>query len=663
MIHFPVFHHLCVKDYLLFPGSEQSRGLNVTFEKGPTLIAGVNGLGKSTLIAIMLRAVTGPFDIPKSAQDGDLGEVEPSPSAIIPQLVFAPRVADGAENAIARLEMSFAGRRMRIERKLADLSLVNCQLGDGEEEITDEEGYQASLSTLMGVGSFFDALLIFRYVIFFLEERRALVWGKTAQREILRALFVEPEMAAELSGLRYAMMSADSSFRNLRSVLNKRIKENRREIERVTSVSDVRARLAVLGAELTAGQTEESELQESVAREEAARLDARLRGAKAALDRDSALRELERAKVQSLRGSFTELEESGLYVLSRLLSHDQCLVCDTQKAGLGKFVEKRLGAGCCPVCGSEKKVAPTEDVVNLTVKRIKELQYQIRLGEEQVRASDHEVRRADAARQMKLERLSATTNRKLDLGEEIRRLRARLPKEERSASDLDERNRELQCLIDEEQARYKVCRAAFETAQKDSEQAVAATHKEVAKAFENFARHFLKEKCRIAFQPVRVRIGQSGSDFEIRLFQLSMTGGAVAGETPRAEPDQVSMSQREFLDLAFRMALMTVASEQQGAATLVVDTPESSLDFLFAERAGNQLASFAKFGGTIGNRVIITSNLTNAEMIPAFLKARPKRATAASHVVDLLELAASSAAVREDRAKYTEFLANLIKKS
>ena len=395
MINFPVFQHLSITEYLLFPGSSKSKTVQFDFKKGPTLIAGVNGIGKSTLIAIMLRTVTGPFDLPKSAQDGDLAEVEPKPAPIAPRLVFAPRVADSAEHATARLEVMFAGEKLTVERKLSDLSLVQCVASNGKKQITTENSYQKEISKLMGVGNFFDALLILRYVVFFLEERRALVWGKTAQREILRALFVDPKMASKLSKLRYDMMSADSSFRNLRSVLNKRIRENRREIERITSVSDVRARLAILNAELNTLQVEEEKLQELVAIEEAARLEAQLRGAKAALDRDSALRELERAKVQLLRGSFKETQESGVYVFSRLLSDNHCLVCDTQKAGLGKFVEQRIEGYCCPVCGSPREYPCAGEVVNLTKEKIKELQRKVQLGEEQVRASDQEMRRAE----------------------------------------------------------------------------------------------------------------------------------------------------------------------------------------------------------------------------------------------------------------------------
>lgn len=662
MINFPVFHRLRVRGYLLYPGTTSDDGLDIEFRRGPTLIAGVNGLGKSTLIAILLRTLTGPFDIPKAAQDGDLGEVRPSPVKIAANNLFPPRVSDGARDATASMEVSFGDRRVIVERKLADLSL-NMFAEEGVDESKGSEAeYQNSVVDLMGVGSFFDALLILRYVVFLMEDRKALVWGKTSQREILRTLFVEPGTASALSDLRHKMMSADSAFRNLRNVMRKRINENKVAMRNVTGVSNVQAQLSVRQAELEAIRQEEDGLERAVAQEEAARLDARLRGAKAALDRDAALRELERAKIRVLQHEFTELEESGLYVLSRLISDDQCLVCDTHRPGLGLPISERIEARKCPICGSPQKPKDTEEIADLSSQRITNLQNRIRRGEEQVRASASEIYRADHLRNELLEQLAGTTENKLRIGRNIRRLNSRLPSDERSLTELEKRNNELQALIDEEEREYKRHRAVFERALEKSEEAVAKSHLDVARAFEEYAGEFLKERCRIAFQPVKIAIGQSGPDFEISLFQLSMSGAAIGGETPRNDPEQVSMSQREFLDLAFRMALMTVAS-QDGAGTIVVDAPESSLDFRFAERAGNQLARFARAGGKIGNRVVVTNNLANAEIIPAFLGGRPQGETAQARVVNLLELAAPSVAVQDDGEAYADFLELQIKNS
>lgn len=663
MINFPIFHHLKGQGYLLFPGRNGTPGIDVTFGKGPTLIAGVNGLGKSTFITILLRILTGPFDISPAAQDGDLTEAESKPTNLRrPRDIFPPRVADGAESAVAHLEVGFGSARIEISRRLNDLELISCRCRGEDVQIEDEKSYQSLVIRLMGVGNFFDFLLILRYVVFFMEDRRALVWGKTAQREILRALFVAPAAATKLSFLRSDMVSADSAYRNARNQLRRQIYRNNQEIHRVSKVSNVRGELTVRIAHLDALRNREAGLEISIADEDEARLKARLRGAKGALNLDSAVRELERAKVHLLRSEFDALEESGIYVLARLMSDDECLMCSTQLAGLGDAMSKRLENGNCPLCNTPRDKDSRNDIVKLTPKRIEELQAQIQLSELQVRKAADEIERANQARAIMLEELSETSIERIRANQSIISLREQLPTEDREVTELEEQNKALEEVIENERKIYEKARAKYQTGLTKSEAEVARDQKKVANAFSNFAAEFLKEQCHIAFQPVSIQIGQTGSRFEIGLYQLSMTGAALAGATQRSGPDEVSMSQREFLDLAFRMALMTVASGNK-AATLLVDAPESSLDFLFAKRAGNQLAKFAMAGGKTGNRVIVTSNLGNEDLIPALLKGRPAKTKAASRVINLLEIAEPNEALKDDYEAYSKFIKKQIRRS
>jgi hypothetical protein len=79
--------------------------------------------------------------------------------------------------------------------------------------------------------------------------------------------------------------------------------------------------------------------------------------------------------------------------------------------------------------------------------------------------------------------------------------------------------------------------------------------------------------------------------------------------------NDVSESQREFIDLAFRMALMEV-SAHHGDAMLVLETPEANLDTVFITRAGQFFGRFAR-DGEGGNRLLASCNLNQTRMIPA----------------------------------------------
>jgi hypothetical protein len=107
------------------------------------------------------------------------------------------------------------------------------------------------------------------------------------------------------------------------------------------------------------------------------------------------------------------------------------------------------------------------------------------------------------------------------------------------------------------------------------------------------------------------------------------------------------------------MALISVAAQGR-ASTLVVDAPEAALDFLFAERAGQQLAAFA--AAHPDNRVIVTSYLPSAHLLMTFLSKARSEAERRSRIVDLIKDAAPNAAVRADRRRYETFLNAIIKK-
>ncbi|MBV1772173.1 MAG: AAA family ATPase [Pseudodesulfovibrio sp.] len=95
MINFPVFEKLTVQDYGLYPG-KSGEGLCIIFKPGLTLILGANGLGKTTLINIMFRLLTGAYDISALTKSGSLGNAKLKATQLsrADKLSFSKRVAD-----------------------------------------------------------------------------------------------------------------------------------------------------------------------------------------------------------------------------------------------------------------------------------------------------------------------------------------------------------------------------------------------------------------------------------------------------------------------------------------------------------------------------------------------------------------------------------------
>ena len=146
-----------VDNYGLFPGKPQGSGIEWSFKPGLSLIAGINGIGKTTLLMMILRSFTGPYDLSGDGVPVTLNVVLPeTPVKLAPRNVsyFAQRVADGAKTAEATLLVEFGRSNLKISRRLCDLFLERCYLNDEIVELpvnkmAREKKFQSILVDLM----------------------------------------------------------------------------------------------------------------------------------------------------------------------------------------------------------------------------------------------------------------------------------------------------------------------------------------------------------------------------------------------------------------------------------------------------------------------------------------------------------------------------------
>lgn len=127
MLQLPTFTFLSIEGYGLFPGKISGKGLAWEFEKGVCLVAGINGLGKTTLITMLLRSFTGPYDLTGDGIPPKLESIVPEFPIILNQrerMFFAQRVADHAKDATVTLRVSFGKHVIQISKLLCVLSTV-----------------------------------------------------------------------------------------------------------------------------------------------------------------------------------------------------------------------------------------------------------------------------------------------------------------------------------------------------------------------------------------------------------------------------------------------------------------------------------------------------------------------------------------------------------
>jgi hypothetical protein len=660
MISFPVFEQLNVSGFGLYPGTSRNRGLNVHFQPGLTLVLGANGLGKTTLITIMYRLLAGPYDIPALVGGGELGNasLEPKPLTSGARGLFAARVTDGAQNATARLQLRIGNTPVTVERRLRDLALTDLLI-NGKPARLDEVGvFQSEVSRLVGVWSFGDWILLLRHMVFYFEDRRALVWDSSAQRQLLRFLLLPPDTARKWTQDEREILELDSRMRNLRFAAYREEQALIVVETKTRTAAQVRKELETLERLQSADLATRENLDNEFVEIDTRRQRARLRHLRAQQERESRYRALERAKLLAVEARFPQKSETARYILQQLFAEAECLVCGKHVPKAAKAIEQRIAANLCVVCGSDlsEPSAPAPPV-SLADRRVTRAQHSLEAIEPEVAEAAEEL----AAIEKEFSQ-STSQLEELDLRISERTLRVdalikRLPPGE---AEIHKQRAELASMRSRVEALTRELlrkRDLFSAFVDDQNRSMVKRSAQIMTAFSQFASGFLLETVQLVWSPQSARVGQTGDPIQFPGFELDMSGTNFPSPVRRSGPDHVSESQREFIDLAFRMALMEVASST-GLGSLVIDAPESSLDAVFVTRAADVLARFARPKG--GNRLTITSNLVEGHLIPELLKRAAPSGNRMSRIVDLFKIAEPTAAIRELGKEYREIMRSLM---
>src|SRR5437764_972764 len=92
----------------------------------------------------------------------------------------------------------------------------------------------------LGKTTLITMLLLLHYVTFYFEDRRALVWDPTAQRQILRMLFLPARDSGRWADLEADVLQRDSNMRNLQASLTMAEREMLRSEKAVSASPEVR---------------------------------------------------------------------------------------------------------------------------------------------------------------------------------------------------------------------------------------------------------------------------------------------------------------------------------------------------------------------------------------------------------------------------------------
>jgi DNA repair exonuclease SbcCD ATPase subunit len=598
VLRLPVPERIRLHRFSLF---EKTSTLDLTFEPGVFCLAGANGLGKSTFVIALNYAITGVVAEPGREFRG----VEDYYKKVraYSESFFRGRITpDDLEAAYVELTLRVGQHRYRLRRGMLDpLELREFEVttaASGEVVVAHDPAlepgrrhdlYVKTVVADCGLQSFAQLVFLQHFVLTFDERRELLFWGpRILPAALFIAFGVDPIKARRADRLQEIVRGADSLARNY----SWQASDWKRQLDNLEVAADqVVTEDDGVGRQHEALQEEQDEAVAEVQR----LLDALDAVNATTVDRSAQLRAdrlyYDSLWTQRLRGHG---HPSVHPVVTTSLNERRCALCGTEGEEVAERIDAQIKAGLCPLCSSPLRPDGADsapDVSDLAALDERIIGHQEALVAGEKAAADL-TRRLGRARDRRaaIERALAEfeeaneltlLRRRGDLNAVAERYHAamadQLQRKQEQLRRRDEAQTELRALQRELVGSYSIAEDTF------------------VPAFIRLAERFLGLSLDIELEARRNNVS----------LLLRVQGTQRRGE------DTLSESQRFFLDIALRMALVMQMSPPDAKGALYIDTPEGSLDIAYEARAGDMFGTFVRDGFGL----IMTANINTSKLL------------------------------------------------
>jgi hypothetical protein len=334
-----------------------------------------------------------------------------------------------------------------------------------------------------------------------------------------------------------------------------------------------------------------------------------------------------------------------------------CFVCGSGGKREVAAISKRLRDHHCFVCNASLAHPATSNVTSITAGALRKIEQKIDKLHAELDAHQKSQQQQDEGYANALALVRPAVARRHELMMHVEQLKAQIPETTDATqapilADLDAEKLELDQLA---QKRSDL-NAQFKRQIDKLSSEMGEIENELGGRLTKYAEEFLHETVVVKFtrnHPFKVATG--APQINLPTFRIAMTSSTHLAAHDRYTATSVSESQKEFLDLAFRMTLLDMVADD-GATMLVMETPEASLDSWFMARAAQMIRKFSPDGGQ--GILIATSNVNGTTMIPALLGLAGRNGTITklpkakqNRVINLMELAEEPGVLKNDEAR------------
>lgn len=601
MLTLPRLRRVALRDFSLFT---RVPSISLELKDGVSCLAGANGIGKSTFIAALNFALTGR--VPERTRRFQSVEEYHQHTEPFSRRFFEGRIAEiDRESAEVEVEFEVGEFVYRLVRgmfepnELRVLEIVGRSGSGGGPDLGSltqselQQEFASHVTKQMGLESFPQFVFLQLFLLTFDERRHLAFWDPEVLEQILFLAFgFDPEVAQIGERLRRRMEKQDSIARNK----NWQATEARKKLR---DLEDFMARRPERDEDLVEEHRELVQVRDSLGRE-VEQIERELRDGKLRLaDLSSSYATLQQEYEETFATRASRQRGPRFHpTVVASVADGCCALCGAQGEEVVRKLEERANSQECPLCGTV--VDWGAEHADSMLEDLKEIDRRLQSAKAEVRGEAQKIRRLES------EEMAAQS----ELGEveaAIKRLEAENEGTLRDASRGD--GQELEEVCDSYRRLIKELLEAKAKARKQRDEArsqLGEVHRRVTRQYQAVEKDFV---------PLFKRLGQAflGLDLDVRFEERRGEIGLaldVEGQ-PRREHHQLSESQRFFVDIALRMALAQFMCGDHASATMLIDTPEGSLDSAYESRAGEMFAQFVE----AGNDIVMTANINTSELL------------------------------------------------
>lgn len=611
----PSLKKIKIENFTLYPNGLD---FEYNFINGFNLILGGNGMGKTTFVNIIKYGIIGnyrkSFDYTRTYKDRIIEK-----RVLYPSDYFKNRMDNQItlnEAAKVTVEFYLNDNLFVVERNLEEPVLnsviINStklrgriinqfkyeSLGEDEKKEHLQFNYEKEIENLSGLN--FDDLIFFvNEVLYFGEDHKTILWnngfnGYDVQNELFNKYFNSPDLDKE----RQEAMRLSKYFDSLSRHRSEDIRAIRKVLDKVNSSKEDKNNQSDPNIKILNKKNDIEKIDLEIEKiHEATKLtESEISVLQNNINKLSvSANELEEKKnsiEHKLNGKIWQTLHPNFDVFVRnIKSNKMCPICNQPSPLL---TDKVLhNPTHCFACGNEIQKIEDKDLQNeynnIVIEDGKVHQL-IQNTQKTINQKDNLIKQYDVSSKNLYQK-------KRQLQSELRNLEFSKSNEnepDKHQAFLDEIER-LEIEKNEHQEKSKIESSKAEEISNKIEEHIIQNTNKFSAFFSGFAESFLGVKCSLTFDSL------DGSNAK-RFYPI------IDGKIRRFE-EELSESQRFFIDHSFRMSILTFFYTKP--TFYIVETPDSSLDISYEKNAADV---FLKFLMT-PNSLIITSNLNNSSFI------------------------------------------------